>query len=267
MTLFEADRRIGGAMNMIPEERLPHEVIDADWNFIKNIGDIDLKLKTPVENSLSLLENGYDGVVAAVGEPNCVGMGIEGEEFCLNYMDYLKMPEKYVTEGNVAIIGGGAVAADCAFTARKNGAKHVEMFVRRRFSDMKISGSEREMLLENEVDITTMTRVCAITKNENGLAAETVKTRFNEEGRLEDIPNTRIQRPDFRYVVMAVGSRANEPIQHEKIVYAGDCVSGSSTVVEAIASGKRAGDKLDALLRGRDTEQSKPQNNICLKVG
>ncbi len=263
VTLFEADRRIGGAMNMIPEERLPHEVIEADWDFIKNIGDIDLRLKTPVENLLSLFEGGYVGVIAAVGEPNCVGMGIAGEEFCLNYMDYLKTPERYAREGNVAIIGGGAVAADCAFTARKNGAQHVEMFVRRRFSDMKISGGEREMLLDCEIDMTTMTRVCAVTKNDNGLIVETVKTRFNKDGRLEDIPDTRIKRPDFKYVVMAIGSRANEHISHDKIIYAGDCVSGSSTVVEAIASGKNAGDRLDALLSGKKTEE----NNICLKVG
>ncbi len=267
VTLFEADRRIGGAMNMIPEERLPHEIVEADWNFIKNIGDIDLKLKTPVENPLSLLENGYDGVIAALGEPNCVGMGIEGEEFCLNYMDYLKMPERYSGEGNVAIIGGGAVAADCAFTARKNGAKHVEMFVRRRFSDMRISSSERDMLLNNEIDMTTMTRVCAVSKNETGLIVETVKTRFNDSGRLEDIPETKIKRSDFKYVVMAIGSRANEQIQHEKIIYAGDCCHGSSTVVEAIVSGKSAGDKLDALLNGKNVVENNQQNNICLKVG
>jgi len=271
VTLFEADKRIGGAMNMIPEERLPHEVIEADWNFIRNIGDIDLKLKTPVENPLLLLEKGYDGVVAALGEPNCVGLGIEGEEFCLNYMDYLKMPEKYAGEGNVAVIGGGAVAADCAFTAGKNGAKNVEMFVRRRFSDMKVSRSEREMLLENEVDITTMTRVCAIFQEQNSLVIETVKTRFNESGRLEDIPGTQIKRPGFKYVVMAIGSRANEKVSHERIVYAGDCCNGSSTVVEAIASGKNAGDRLDVLLNGaRETSVTAiddMKSTVCLKVG
>ncbi len=272
VSLFEKEGCIGGAMNLIPESRLPHSVVEQDWQFIRVIGDIDLKLKTKVNSFSELLSSGYDGVVAAVGESEGVKMGIEGEDLTTSYLDYLRKPEDFASAGRVAVIGGGAVAVDCAVTAAQNGASHVEMFVRRRFSDMRITAEERSWLLENNIDITTMTRVCALSQSDKGcLELQTIKTCFNQEGRLEDIAGTKIIRSGFDRVVMAVGSRSGEKERNDKIVYAGDCLLGSSTVVEAVASGKNAGDRMDRILRGEvcndEDLTGAIKSTICLKVG
>lgn len=112
-----------------------------------------------VANPVDLLKDGYDGVIVAVGEPHTAKMGIPGEDLAVSFMDYLKEPEKYKTAGNVAVLGGGAVATDCAVTAKDAGAENVEMFVRRRVSDMRLTGEERSWLMDKSIDITSMTRV------------------------------------------------------------------------------------------------------------
>ena len=47
-----------------------------------------------------------------------------------------------------AVLGGGAVAADCATTAKRLGAASVELVYRRRQQDMPLTQYEREMLLD-----------------------------------------------------------------------------------------------------------------------
>ncbi len=237
--VFEADEKIGGALNMIPESRLPKEVIERDWGCIAGYNNINLHLKTTISDEHNLLQKGYDGVIVATGEPDVVELNIPGEEYTLSHIDYLKNPKNYITDGNVAVIGGGSVAVDCAIVASENGAENVEMFVRRRFGDMKITAKERDHLLEHNVDVTTKTRICGVEKVADTLTLHTCKTRF-KDGRLEDIPNTVVKIPDFKYVVKAIGSRAPKKDDTDKIIYAGDCRNGSSTIVQALSSGQKA---------------------------
>ena len=126
------------------------------------LGDISIKLNHHISDPPDLLKDGYDGVIIAVGEQNLTQMGIPGEKLAISFMDYLSTPEKYKTLGNVAILGGGAVATDCAITAKNMGAANVEMFVRRRICDMRLTQEERSWLLNKQIDITSMTRVVKI---------------------------------------------------------------------------------------------------------
>ena len=120
------------------------------------------------------------------------------------------------------------------------------MFVRRRLSDMRMGLDDYAELIDNEINITTMTRVSKIqNQDENHLTAYTVKTRFNAAGKLEDIPHTETPRPDFSLIILALGSSCKEEkTDNPLIVYAGDCATGGSTAVEATASGKAAAQKL-----------------------
>lgn len=261
VTVFESTDRVGGAAKLIPEARLPLAVIEKDWEFIKTFGDITLKTNHRVANPVDLLKDGYDGVIVAVGEPHSAKMGIPGEDLALSFMDYLKAPEKYATTGNVAVLGGGAVATDCAVTAKDAGAPNVEMFVRRRVCDMRLTGEERSWLMEKAVDITSMTRVEKIERTGDTYTLYTCKTRFNGT-KLEDIPETTIRRPDFALVIMAVGSKADPKKEAERVIYAGDCNHGGSTIVEAVASGKNAANELHAALTGELQETVCPVSEI-----
>lgn len=261
ITLFEDSSQVGGAANLIPEARLPHAVIEKDWAYIKTFGDITLNLNHRVANPHDLLKDGYDGVIVAVGEPHSAKMGIPGEELTLSFMDYLREPEKYVTKGNVAVLGGGAVATDCAVTAKSSGAENVEMFVRRRVCDMRLTNEERSWLIDNMIDITSMTRVEKIEKEGDTYTLYTCKTRFNGS-KLEDIPETTIKRPGFTHVVMAVGSKGDPKQASERVIYAGDCDHGGSTIVEAVASGKNAANAIHGVITGEVEEIACPVSKV-----
>ncbi len=238
--VFEQHSTVGGALNLIPPIRLPREVIAAEWAKFAQYPNLHLHNNTKVTDFKSLLKQGFSAVIAATGEQKSRILGIEGENLATDYTAYLQTPEKYATNGKVAVVGGGAAAVDCAVTAAKAGATQVEMFVRRRLSDMRISDAERKLLLEQQIDISTMTRVTKIEKQQNNLTLYTCKTQFTTDGKLADIPQTQIPRPNFALTITALGStRLHDIAETENIFYAGDFLNGSSTVVEALASGKK----------------------------
>ena len=238
VVLFECRNQIGGALNLIPDERLPHEVIEKDWSYIFNPELVELKLNHKVADVLAL-KSDFDWIIVASGEPNLVNLGIEGEEYAVSYMEYLSNPQQYATTGKVAIIGGGNVAADCAFTAKANGAAEVEMFVRRRIADMRISKAEHLELLEREIDISPMTSPDKIEPDSDKFTLYVHKNRF-VDGKLTPIENSSLKLNGFSLVIKAIGSRADSKIEDEHIIYAGDCKTGGSTIVEAISSGMAA---------------------------
>ncbi len=242
--IYEASDKIGGALNMIPDARLPYEVIEKDWSFIFNHDYISLHLTTKIDNPTDLFNQGFDGVIVATGEPNVVDLKISGEEYSLSYMDYLRQPENYATSGKVAIIGGGNVAADCALTAAENGASHVEMFVRRRLSDMRISQQEYLELLKHEINISALSSPEKIEKGEGGLSL-CVRRNHMLNGELHPLPGAVIELSGFDLIITAIGSRADAKINDNRIIYAGDCKHGGSTIVEALASGRDAARLLD----------------------
>lgn len=240
VTAFEAADTVGGALNLIPMARLPRKIIAHEWQYLAQNPLVETHFKTTVADYPALLQQGFDAVIVATGEQKSRSLGITGESLTIDYTEYLKNPEKYATTGNVAVVGGGAAAVDCANTAAESGAANVEMFVRRRLSDMRITVAERYSLLQNQVNITTMTRVTMVVKSDDTLTAYTCKTQFNADGRLEDVPQSEIARGGFALIVLALGSTRAEDLQPtENIFYAGDIVTGSSTAVEALASGKQ----------------------------
>lgn len=243
--VFEKDERIGGALNLIPKNRLPREVLEYEWGILSRNERLTTHFNTSVKNYRELTDKGFAGVIVAVGEQKSRSLLIDGENLSVSYVEYLSDPEKYASLANVAIIGGGLVAVDCAITAKSLGAKNVEMFVRRRFDHMRITQSERQLLLDNAIDITTMTRVVKIEKIDGKLAASTVKTRFDSDGKLEDVENTLVVRKGFDQIVLALGSTRDEDVfETDRILFAGDVINGGTTAVEAVASGKNAARQL-----------------------
>lgn len=238
VTLFEAENKIGGAVNLIPEDRLPRDVIEKDWAYVFNPERVTLKLNTTVTDIPALLSS-YDAVIVAIGEHNVMGLRIKGDEYALSYIEYLKNPQNYQTTGRVAVIGGGNVAVDCALTAKAQGTASVEMFVRRRLADMRITEAEHLDLLRREIDISPLTSPTEIVKDGDKYKLSVCKNKI-VDGKAAALENTTVTLPAFDLIIKAVGSRADEKTGHEKIIYAGDCQTGGSTVVQAVASGRAA---------------------------
>ncbi len=253
VVIFEKSSQIGGALNLIPDNRLPHHVIEKDWNHLPHRNLITLRLNTPVTAPQKLLQQDFDGVIMAGGEPNCKQLRIPGEELCLSHMDYLRHPEQYKTTGKVAVIGGGKVAADCAFTAKANGSAYVEMFVRRRLADMRVSKHEYLELISQEINITPLSSPERIEADDELLTLSLHKNDW-QDNKLKEISNSTVRLPDFALIIKAVGSYADPKCDNERIVYAGDCKTGGSTIVEALASGQTAAETLLASIKFKKSE-------------
>ena len=98
---------------------------------------------------------------------------------------------------------------------------------------MKISKTEYLELLYHQINISPLCSPEKIEKHDDGLLLQTHRNRY-DNGKTEPLPDSSVRLPGFALIIKAVGSYA------ERITYAGDCKTGGSTIVEAIASGRTA---------------------------
>jgi dihydropyrimidine dehydrogenase (NAD+) subunit PreT len=258
VTVYEQRKRLGGMMNLIPDFRLDKSVPRTDIEFTKGLGAIDFRSGKAVSSPEELLKTN-DAVIVSAGLDEPIRLNIPGEEYALSWQEYLeKQGTISVTDKKVAVLGGGAVAADCATTAKRHGALSVEMIYRRKQENMPLTAYERDLLLEYGIEISSCSRPLVIThkgKRVTGLRILRMMLPKGKSPRPENFLVNRKESPVFRQfdlVISAIGSRSRMPVKKtEGIFYAGDMILGSATVVEAVATGKNAALEADAYLHGR----------------
>lgn len=264
VTLYEKQKRLGGMANLIPSFRLNGKSVQTDLAFLKGLGAVKLKLGKVVENPVDLLRE-YRAVVVCAGLDEPLRLNIPGEEYTVSWQEYLANQQRIKVAGKkVAVLGGGAVAADCATTAKRRGAHSVELVYRRKQENMPLTAYERELLLEHGIDISTCSKPLAVVhqgKRVKGLRLARLTLPFGKEPRPENFVANPKEPPVFRefdVVISAIGSRSKVPLDKVKgIFYAGDMVLGASTVVEAVATGKNAARAADAFIRGEKPPEIK----------
>jgi dihydropyrimidine dehydrogenase (NAD+) subunit PreA len=259
--IFEGREKLGGMMNLIPDERLDKKVVQTDIDFLLSLGAITVKTGTKVEDPERLLSQGYEAICVTAGLWKPIELGIEDEELAIKMVDLLASPSAYDFHGNVAIIGGGATAVDCAIVAKERGAQHVEMFMLEKLSEMPLTPVERQELLDYDIEVNGRIRVTKIQKAGNGISGFGTKRVQLPDGQpfkpanIYDVDGTEGFRTGFSAIVVAIGMRSTLPKQKaEGIFYAGDISNGPTTVVEAVASGKNAALEIDAYIN----HKSKP---------
>jgi dihydropyrimidine dehydrogenase (NAD+) subunit PreT len=256
VTVYEQRQRLGGMMNLIPDFRLDKGVARTDIEFTKGLGAIDFQSGKAVANPEELLET-YKAVIVSAGLDEPMRLDIPGEEYAFSWQEYLENQRKIrVTGKKVAILGGGAVAADCATTAKSHGALSVEMIYRRKQENMPLTAYERDMLIEYGIEVSSCSKPLAIThkgKKVTGLSIARMMLPKGKSPRPENFVVNQKESPIFRefdVVVSAIGSRSKMPVKKARgIFYAGDMILGSATVVEAVATGKNAALEADAFIR------------------
>ena len=257
--LYEKEDRLGGMVNLIPGHRLDPKMLQEDLAFALGTGDIRVWLKTEIRDPQDLLGQGYHAVMTASGLNEPIPLGLENEDLTVSGLAYLCCPEKYPIKGKVAVVGGGAVAADCAVTAVKNGAAGVEIIALESAGEMPLTPKEMREILDSGVEISGRTRVTAIIGGKGRLSGvETVKVTLPRGqgftlGGIRDISGTGQLRSDIDAVIVAIGARSSmTQKKHPALFYAGDLVNGPTTVVEAVAAGKNAALSIDAFLHGEE---------------
>jgi len=280
VTVFEALNFTGGMMCVgVPEYRLPRKVLEKETKYIENAG-VKIKTGARIESIDKLFEEGYHGVVTAVGTHKGQKLRIPGADNAgvLIGVDFLKdinLGKKVSIGKNVLVLGGGKVAFDCARAARRMGAE-VNMACLESRETMPAT-SEEIQLGEEEGIIIYPARSFIRILTENGKikgveCLEVVSLIFDEEKKpqIETRENSQhIIAADT--VIFAIGQRPDIPegfglntvagnlievdaftytTSREGVFAAGDAVNGTSSVIKAIASGRKAAIALDRYLGG-----------------
>jgi NADPH-dependent glutamate synthase beta subunit-like oxidoreductase len=288
VTVFESLPVLGGMLGAgIPPNRLPREVVEYEINRIKALG-VEMKTGVTVGKDVSfedLNNQGYKAIFLAIGAWKSLKLRVPGEdEFegfidCITFLRRVNLGDKSRPWEKVCIIGGGNAAIDASRTALRLGCSGVNIVYRRSRKEMPANLKEIEAAEEEGVKIHYLTSpVKILGKNSRVVGMECIRNRLGEpdsSGRRSPVPipgseftveaDTIIpaisQQPDLSFLPEGHGfsiSKWNsfvvDPItlQTNKIgIFAGgDAVTGPATVIEAIASGKRAADMIDRYLRG-----------------
>lgn len=283
VTVYEMLPKLGGMLRYgIPNYRLPKERLDDDIQAILDTGvKVDCGKAIGKDYSIVDLKEKYDAVLITIGASTDKKLGLEGEDAkgvisAVQFLRNVGYGTQESLEGKeVAVIGGGNVSMDAVRTSVRLGAKKVSIVYRRRVADMtalpdEISGAEAE-----GVEIKTLMAPSRIEKDEEcnvkGIWVTPQMISNIKGGRASVKPTGEddVFIP-CQTLIVAIGQdieyqhfeEAGVPVQRGKInvekfggfeempgVFAGgDCATGPSTVISAIAAGKVIAANIDEYL-------------------
>jgi formate dehydrogenase (NADP+) beta subunit len=280
VTVFEALPQPGGMLRYgIPEYRLPKKALDKEIKYLENAG-IVIKTNSRVESVERLFSDGYDGVIVALGTHQGSKLKIPGADnpgvlVSTDFLRDINMGKQVTIGKKVMVLGGGKVAFDVARAARRLGAE-VKIACLECRTDMPATAEEIQQGEEEGIQVypsRTFTRI----STENGRVTgvefqEVVSCTFDEEKnpQIEIKENSRLN-IEVDTVIFAIGQRPEIPegfglnilpnrlievdaysfaASREGVYAAGDAVSGASSVIKSIASGRKAAAALDRYLGG-----------------
>ncbi len=252
--IFDKSKTPGGMCNLIPDSRLSPNVLKTDIDFFLTLGKISFKDIKKIPAGMK----GFAAVLNATGLDEVFIPPMIGSESTIDWMKYLSNANRYSVKGKrVAIIGGGAVALDCAEEALAHGASNVEMFALETWSEMPLTAKERQATQELGIAITGRVRVTEILKKGKLVTGlKTIKVvlprgkKFHPKN-VNDLKGTEQVLPNVDYVIIATGARSsNKKTTVARMFYTGDMVTGPTTVVEAVAAGKNSAMEIDAFISG-----------------
>jgi NADPH-dependent glutamate synthase beta subunit-like oxidoreductase/dihydroorotate dehydrogenase/Pyruvate/2-oxoacid:ferredoxin oxidoreductase delta subunit len=254
--LLDRQAKPGGAIRYIPAHRMDPGVLDSDIAWLLEHPRVHLHSNRPVDDAGALLAQGYAAVLLAGGLHQPITLGIEGEALAVSGNAYLADPARWPSTGRVAVIGGGAIACDCATTALVRGATGVEMITLEQWSELPLTPKERRELLDHPVNLVGRTRVMAVLAEGgkvSGLRVQRVALAAGGKfhpSKMTPVAGTEQTLPGITQVIVAIGNRAGLKSDGRAGVFtAGDGAWGPSTVVEAAGSGKNAALQMDAWVR------------------
>ena len=236
VTIFEKENALGGVARLIPDYRLPKSVLDKEITYITNNNLVTVNLNQEITD-FDLLKKDFDHIILTLGEQQPNSLRTNGEEYATPYKEVLINPSAHICN-KVSIVGGGEVALDCALSLKKLGVKTVEMFVRRRKTDMRIMKKDFDELEANNIIIRELTSITNIKKEaDNTLSLTAINNEINEEGKASPLDGTQHSLFGYNKVITALGSSCPSYHKNTEFLSGGDMTGLCGTVVEAIASG------------------------------
>lgn len=282
VTVYEQNDKLGGMMRYgIPRYRLPEHDLDYDIDAILSLG---VSVKTGVKVGVGVqwdeLINAFDCVYLAIGAHHFRDLGVEyaTREGVLSAVQFLHR----VADGrgedlsgkDVVVVGGGNVAMDATRTAKRLGARSVRCIYRRRIEDMTALPEEVEAAIAEGCEMVELMSPVRVDRGSQHPIAfvgqpqmpssyragrpAPVATSANEVAFECDMLIEAIgQVVEYGYFAdMGLAQNRGKLIADEygrakgceSVFVGGDCQTGPSTVIRAIAAGKAVAANIDRQL-------------------
>ena len=299
VTVMEAMPVAGGMLRLgVPEYRLPTEIIEREVQDIVDLG-VDLRLNHRIENLDDIFDEGFDAVLIAVGAHEGIRLPIPGADrdgVIINTHFLRDVRLGKFADGTapplgerVLVLGGGNVAIDCARSAIRLGKEvHLACLESRE----KMPAHDWEVRAAEEEGVTvypgrTFKEIIGDGSGRVGGVAcqEVASFSFDETGRLllHTVPDSD-HVIDCDTVIFSVGQQAGLAFipddagvgltggqtiavnpntlaaTREGVFAAGDSVSGTSFVIEAVDSGHTVARSIMRYLQGDHLEPPRKPN-------
>jgi formate dehydrogenase major subunit len=277
-TLFDAHALPGGMLRYgIPANRLPKDALDAEIDAIRRLGArFQMGQRWGEDFTLAGLRQRHDAVFVAIGAQRAQGLRCEGEEHALAGIDFLER----VAGGNapslgddVAVVGGGNTAMDCARSAVRLGARNVRVIYRRSRQEMPCLMEEVEAAEAEGVRIELL--VAPVRLEENVLTCQRMTLgEPDASGRRRPVA---LEGSDFTMkcstVIAAIGQSVDLSLAEQEglavtgwgiaadegtlatnlpgVFAGGDGVLGADLAVRAVAAGRMAAAAIHQFLSGQ----------------
>ena len=289
VSVYEADDKPGGMLNhALPKYRLPESILEEELKPLRDMGVKFLNgYRIGGDICLHDILEEYNAVLLTTGASNSRKLKIPGEELpgvtaALDFLRQAKTEGKYRIRGKVIVIGGGNVAIDAAMTAVRLGAEAVKMVCLEHRDVMPAHEWEIEQAVEEGVIIEPGWGPVEFSGEKGKLTQVGFKrcsSVFDDAGRFNpayDENETFEEEADL--IIVAIGQSVDRDplLEFDLLDYtpagfiktgdetsttdvpdlyaAGDAVSGPSSVIDAIASGRKAADAIDRMLGGGGIE-------------
>ena len=303
VTIYERDEKPGGMLRYgIPEYRLPKEsIVDGEYQSITDLGGrFECGRELGRDFTIDDLQNqGYDAVCVAIGCYDTNKLGVPGEDAdgVFDGLEYLRtatlgLPFPGHAGSRVVVIGGGFTSMDCTRTSLRQGATEVTLVYRRDMKEMSASDEVHEAIEEGARAIFQAAPSRVVTDaNHKVSGVEFQRMRMGAPDasgrrRPEPVPGTEFtiecdrvllaigQGPDLTWMSHgADGIQANRNrLGADAVTFSagrpgvfgtGDVRIGATTVVQAVAEGRRAAYAIDAYLKGMDLEDVRTRQTIA----
>ena len=274
----------------IPSYRLPRDVLQEEIARIVGLGvDLRLNAAMGRDFTLGDLEKeGYRAVFLATGASKSRRLGVPGDDAhgvvpATLFLKRVNLGEEPRLSGPAIVVGGGSTAMDAARSAWRSGASPVTVVYRRGRGEMpaqeeEIVAAEREGIIVR----TGLAPVEVVGRDGSVVGLRCVETRpaaartpgsADTRTQWEPVPGTEHELPATT-ILVAVGEEPDPSILPEGagievsgwagivadprtlatgragIFAGGDVVSGPKTIIDAVASGRRAAASIHEYLAG-----------------
>lgn len=246
VTLYEARSEPGGALRyFLSPVRMDHAMVAEEVDRVRDLG-VNIVCNHCVTD-IHDLEKEFDHVVVSPGLQHGRKLanisGLSALEFLQSSNTDCVLAKTAAEGKRVVIVGGGSVAMDAAVTSKALGASSVTAVFVESLDEMRADIDEIRLAQKHHVVMMPERVVEGMSNNGVGL-----RTRHVSQDDEYDILHADT-------VIMAIGqdhdNNAKNLLNHEKVSYVGDAVNGGETVVQAVAEGKQAAERISMESTGR----------------